>query len=143
MKSENIIRIAVALIINEKGEMLTVRKRGTEAFMQPGGKIDAEETPREALIRELNEELALIFSADDFHYQGRFSELAANEPGMIVEAEAFSCFAAPEVTPQAEIEELKWLPVEGDVGVKRAALTEKHLFPIAARLSAERNRVSS
>ncbi|PRX11911.1 UNVERIFIED_ORG: 8-oxo-dGTP diphosphatase [Martelella mediterranea] len=143
MKSENIIRIAVALIINEKGEMLTVRKRGTEAFMQPGGKIDAGETPLEALIRELNEELALIFSADDFHYQGRFSELAANEPGMVVEAEAFSCFAAPEVTPQAEIEELKWLPVEGDVGVKRAALTEKHLFPIAARLSADRNRVTS
>ena len=143
MQQQKTIRIAVALIINERDEMLTVRKRGAEVFMQPGGKIDAGETPLEALIRELSEELALTFSIDDFHYEGRFSEWAANEPGMIVEAEAFSCFANPDVTPQAEIEELKWLPVEGDVGVKRAALTETHLFPIAARLSADRKKVLS
>lgn len=131
------IRIAVAMIINSQGEMLTVRKRGSSAFMQPGGKIDAGETPLEALIRELDEELALECSADDFRYEGRFRDWAANEPGMIVEAEAFSWLATPDVAPQAEIEELKWLPVEGSIDVHRAALTEKHLFPIAARRFAE------
>ncbi|WP_180898387.1 NUDIX hydrolase [Martelella soudanensis] len=131
------IRIAVALIINDRGEMLTVRKRGTTAFMQPGGKIDAGETPIAALVRELREELALDARPDDFRYEGCYREQAANEPDMIVEAEAFSWLAAPAVAPQAEIEELKWLPVEGPVAVERAPLTRTHLFPIAARRFAE------
>lgn len=131
------IHIAVALIINGQGEMLTVRKRGATAFMQPGGKIDAGETPRAALVRELREELALDVAPEEFRYEGRFREHAANEPGMIVEAEAFSWLAAPDVVPQAEIEELKWLPVEGPFTVQRAALTSNHLFPIAARRFAE------
>ena len=134
------IRIAVALIINSQGEMLTVRKRGTTAFMQPGGKIDAGETPIAALMRELREELALDAEPDNFRYEGCYREQAANEADMIVEAEAFSWLAEPEVVPQAEIEELKWLPVEGPITVERAALTRRHLFPIAARRFAETRR---
>lgn len=131
------IHIAVALIINGRGEMLTVRKRGTTAFMQPGGKIDPGETPLAALVRELREELALDVTPGDFRYEGRFREQAANEADMIVEAEAFSWLADPDVSPQAEIEELKWLPVEGPFDVERAALTRKHFFPIAIRRFAE------
>ena len=131
------IRIAVAMIINSRGEMLTVRKRGTTAFMQPGGKIDAGETPIAALVRELREELALDAAADNFRYEGCYREQAANEADMIVEAEAFSWLADPDVAPQAEIEELKWLPVDGPITVERAALTRKHLFPIAAARFAE------
>jgi len=37
------IRIAAALLIEPNGQTLLVRKRGTQAFMQPGGKIDAGE----------------------------------------------------------------------------------------------------
>ena len=47
------IRIAAALLIGSDGQTLLVRKRGTQAFMQPGGKIDAGEQPVEALAREL------------------------------------------------------------------------------------------
>lgn len=132
------LRIAVALIINRRGEMLLVRKRGTTAFMQPGGKIGAGETPVEALIRELEEELSLSCRAEHFVYEGRFREAAANEPGMIVEADAFSLFASPDVSPQAEIEELKWLPVEGPIDVERAALSQNHLFPVVRKRLAER-----
>ncbi|WP_174802370.1 NUDIX hydrolase [Martelella limonii] len=137
---DNVIRIAVALIINDRGEMLTVRKRGTSAFMQPGGKIDAGETPVAALIRELGEELALKAAPEDFAYEGRYREQAANEPGMIVEADAFSWLAAPAVSPQAEIEEVKWLPVDGPITEERAALSRNHLFPIARKRHAEARR---
>lgn len=136
------IRIAVALIINGRGEMLTVRKRGTTAFMQPGGKIDAGETPIAALVRELREELALEAEPGNFRYEGCYREQAANEADMFVEAEAFSWLAEPEVIPQAEIEECKWLPVDGPIDVERAALTRRHLFPIAARRFAETRSAS-
>ncbi|WP_245449171.1 NUDIX domain-containing protein [Ensifer sp. NM-2] len=39
--------------MNAAGNTLLVRKRGTRSFMQAGGKIEAGETPREALSREL------------------------------------------------------------------------------------------
>ena len=51
------IRIAAALIDDGEGRVFLVRKRGTAAFMQPGGKIDPGETAFQALARELTEEL--------------------------------------------------------------------------------------
>lgn len=37
------IRIVAALVLDGAGRMLVVRKAGTDAFMQPGGKPDAGE----------------------------------------------------------------------------------------------------
>ena len=46
------IIIAAAIITDSQGRCLLVRKRGTEYFMQPGGKPEIGETPHAALIRE-------------------------------------------------------------------------------------------
>src|SRR5476649_797024 len=83
------IRIAAALLIGSDGQTLLVRKRGTQAFMQPGGKIDAGEQPAEALARELHEELGLRIDPVAAVYLGQFSAPAANEPGFVVQAELF------------------------------------------------------
>lgn len=42
--SERTISIVAALIRDDAGRLLLVRKRGTLAFMQPGGKRDAGES---------------------------------------------------------------------------------------------------
>ena len=47
MTSQNSIRIAAALMSRSDGRVLLVRKRATESFMQPGGKIEAGEHPRD------------------------------------------------------------------------------------------------
>lgn len=60
-----IIHIATALIFNDKGQTLLVRKKGSRFFMQAGGKIDAEETPAQALARELKEELGITVSLNE------------------------------------------------------------------------------
>jgi len=84
--SHSTIRIAAAVLIDKDGQTLLVRKRGTQAFMQPGGKIDAGEQPVEALVRELHEELNLRIDPADAMYLGQFSAPAANEPGCTVQA---------------------------------------------------------
>jgi 8-oxo-dGTP diphosphatase len=123
------IRIAAALLIGGDGQTLLVRKRGTLAFMQPGGKIDAGEQPVEALARELHEELNVRIEPSQAVYLGRFSAPAANEPGFTVQAELFQVQIDVPVTPAAEIEEVRWIDPAGDGGLHLAPLTRELILP--------------
>ena len=123
------IRIAAALLIEPNGQTLLVRKRGTQAFMQPGGKIDAGEQPAEALARELHEELGLIIEPSDAVYLGNFSAPAVNEPGYTVEAELFQVTIDEPVTPAAEIEEVRWIDPAADGDLILAPLTRDLILP--------------
>ena len=123
------IRIAAAAITRADGATLLVRKRGTTAFMQPGGKIDGEETPIAALCRELSEELGLSIRPEEASYLGLFSAPAANEPGYVVTAEMFLLSTDADIQPQAEIEEILWLHPEDAEGLELAPLTKDKVLP--------------
>ena len=123
------IRIAAALLIGSDGQTLLVRKRGTQAFMQPGGKIDAGEQPAEALARELHEELNLRIDPGAAVYLGTFSAPAVNEPGFTVEAELFQVQIDVAVNPAAEIEEVRWIDPAGDGGLVLAPLPRDLILP--------------
>lgn len=125
----NIIRIAAAVLIGPDGRTLLVRKRGTQAFMQPGGKIDAHEQPIEALARELEEELALKIDPVRATYLGHFCAPAVNEPGFEVQAELFLLHIDADVAPAAEIEEVQWIDPRGDGGLTLAPLTGDVILP--------------
>ena len=103
------IRIVAAVILNRSGHMLLVRKRGTTAFMQPGGKFEDGESGHEAVIRELQEELGFELVHDDFEYVGRFHARAANEAGHMVDSDVFMTVVETEGVVAAEIEELRWI----------------------------------
>ncbi|WDY59089.1 NUDIX hydrolase [Pseudomonas sp. PSKL.D1] len=135
----DIIRIAAALLIDGQGRTLLVRKRGTQAFMQPGGKIDATETPAQALVRELHEELGLRIDPAGARHLGQFSAPAANEPGCEVHAELFRVDTCDAVNPAAEIEEVIWLEPGQPVVVQLAPLTRDWVLPLYRKvLSAPR-----
>ena len=68
-----VVRIAAALIVDQAGKMLLVRKRGTQAFMQAGGKIEPSETPRQAPSRELAEELRIDLDSVPHEFIGHFA----------------------------------------------------------------------
>lgn len=123
------IRIAAAVLMDPQGRTLLVRKRGTQAFMQPGGKIEAHEQPINALIRELEEELALEVDPISATYLGQFSAPAVNEPGFEVRAELFLIQTDQGVTPAAEIEEVQWIDPDSDGGLVLAPLTRDVILP--------------
>ncbi len=104
-----VIRVVAACITNAAGELLLVRKRGTAAFMNPGGKYEPGETAPQTLVRELHEELGLVIAEADLEYVGSFETDAANEPGHLLEAEVYRFVSAASVAPLAEIEELRWV----------------------------------
>ncbi len=131
----NIIRIAAAVLIGPDGRTLLVRKRGTQAFMQPGGKIDAHEQPIEALARELEEELALKIDPVRATYLGHFCAPAVNEPGFEVQAELFLLHIDADVAPAAEIEEVQWIDPRGDGGLTLAPLTGEVILPFYRQIT--------
>ncbi|MFJ5285599.1 NUDIX domain-containing protein [Pseudomonas sp. NPDC088429] len=125
----SIIRIAAALLIGPDGRTLLVRKRGTTAFMQPGGKIEAHELPVHALARELEEELDLQIDPAQAIFLGQFSAPAANEPGCVVQADIFQLTINADVSPAAEIEEVIWIDPATDGDVVLAPLTRDVILP--------------
>lgn len=132
------IVIAAAMLIGPDGRTLLVRKRGTAAFMQPGGKIDAGETPVLALKRELREELALEADMAAAAYLGRFEAPAVNETDAIVIAEVYLLRTTAEVAPQAEIEEIRWVDPANPGEIELAPLTGEFILPAWRRLAATR-----
>lgn len=111
------------MIVDADNRVLVVRKRGTTTFMQPGGKIDPGETPLQALLRELHEELGVNVSAPQTRALGRHVADAANEPGHLVDAEMFLVALHEQPRISAEIEEMRWVDLSAPGDVDLAPLT--------------------
>lgn len=131
MTNTNQITIAAALIIDANKNVLLVRKRGTSFFMQPGGKIEQGETPEDALIRELFEELNLVVEKKELVAMGCFHDVAANEANHQLTAHMFRVEKASfAFAPAAEIEEAIWLSVKDCEHLSLAPLTRYQLLPL-------------
>lgn len=108
--SDRSIRVSAAVIRDASGRLLLVRKTGTTAFMQPGGKPETGEGPAETLVRELREELGVDVAVDDLRARGVFRAAAANEAGHTVVADVFDvALGRQEPRAAAEIAELRWV----------------------------------
>jgi 8-oxo-dGTP diphosphatase len=131
-----IISIVAALVLDQ-GKALLVRKRGTHAFMQPGGKIHDGESELETLDRELREELGCGIVAGSERLLGHFEGLAANEPDALLRAVLYLVDLAGRPEPLAEIEGMLWLDVGESPTVELAPFTDRFVLPWARALVAE------
>ncbi len=103
--------------------------------MQPGGKIEIDELPVNALARELREELGVGIADGTPTHVGCFRAPAANEPGSMVEAELFELTISGEPVATAEIEEMIWLNPDRIGDVELAPLTRDAVLPRYRRSS--------
>lgn len=129
-----VIHIATALIFDEQGRILLVRKHGSNFFMQAGGKIEDGETALEAATRELNEELGITANLSREDFLGTFTAQAANEPGHQVQAEVFRLTLSGPVQAQAEIAAALWVDPTKPPHPQMAPLTRDTLLPLAHKL---------
>lgn len=129
--SSNVISVVAALIRDERGRVLLVRKRGTAAFMQPGGKRHPGEGDIAALARELVEELGCRVTETSARPLGVFECPAANEPDHRVRAAVYSVDVEGALIPRAEIDQVVWVDPSAPPDLPLAPLTRDHVLPLA------------
>jgi 8-oxo-dGTP diphosphatase len=127
----NPISIVAALIRDSAGRVLLVRKRGTAAFMQPGGKRDAGEDDVTALARELDEELGCRVVPETVSPLGMFECQAANELDRRVHAAVYTVDVTGQIAARAEIDEIMWIDPASPPDIDLAPLTRDHVLPLA------------
>ncbi|WP_288403510.1 NUDIX domain-containing protein [uncultured Acinetobacter sp.] len=121
-----IITVAAAIILNEKNQLLLVRKQNTQAFMQVGGKLESNEAPEIAIQREILEEIACESEIKQF--VGRFETAAANEPDHLLVSYVYEVKLKQTPRIAAEIAEMKWIDLE-DQATLLAPLTQQVVIP--------------
>ncbi len=134
------IYTVAAIITNEIGEVLLVRKRNSSIFIQPGGKAEQGEEPLTTLARELDEELGVQLVPASARLFGEFEAMAVNEPDCIVRAKAFACTVTGTPEAQAEIEELAWIKPEGPYAIPVAPLSSEKILKAFLDLSNAQHR---
>ncbi|OTG95506.1 NUDIX hydrolase [Acinetobacter sp. ANC 3832] len=122
----NTITVAAAVILNEQNQLLLVRKKNTQFFMQVGGKLESEELPENTMLREIQEEIGGQATIQQFI--GRFETLAANEKNhqLVSYVYQVELDQAPKI--DAEIAEMKWIDLDDDQTLL-APLTKEIVIP--------------
>ncbi|GAB3596004.1 hypothetical protein CFAEC_04930 [Corynebacterium faecale] len=132
------IRIAAVVFRNHDGDVLSVRKAGTDSFMMPGGKVEPGEHPLSTAVREIAEELHLTLDPSRLEHLGRFIAPAANESGFTVDCDVFIWPNVLSELPQVfdEIAEACWVPVNSHAPWV-APLSRDVIFPRLRTAEAE------
>lgn len=103
------IRKAGGVIIRDR-KLLVTRTAGKDFFITPGGKLKNDETPQEALKRELDEELQIAINTETLELLGTFYAEAAGHDGVMLEMTAYIVGDyTGALEPWSEVEEIRWV----------------------------------
>ena len=126
-RKDSLIRVTLkAVIQDDKGRTLVVKERGRDWWDIPGGGIDHGETIKEALARELYEEVSL---EGDFEYE----VLLAEDPHYLEELHLYQMRITFLVKPTSMIftkgddgDEVQF--IDADIYEKSDLWTERQIF---------------
>jgi len=91
-------------------KLLGTRSKKKDVYYIPGGKRKEGEADKEALIREIKEELDIELIPESLEFVNKFKAQAHGKPeGVTLQITCYSGNFKGEIKPRSEIEELIWL----------------------------------
>lgn len=100
-----------AVIINNK-KLLVTREKGRKLYLLPGGGIEKGESPKQALARELGEELGILASQNNLEFLGEFSAPATGRKTVRKTHLFLVKKYTGRIHPQNEVAEVKWIGIK-------------------------------
>jgi ADP-ribose pyrophosphatase YjhB (NUDIX family) len=120
---------AGGILIRDR-KFLVERSKNKTVFIAPGGSIESNETPKEALVRELKEEFKISTIEEDFEEFGVFTARAAEQEDKIVVMNVFLVKKwIGEITPDNEVQEVMWINSNLSKGLKLGSIFEHEVLP--------------
>ena len=128
----NYIYLANALVTDQDGRMLAVRKKNSKYFQMVGGKLDELEEPLETLKREFLEEININIDEHQVKFLGKHETMAVNESNTKVHANVFHVHLSglTSLKIASEIEEMAWITKGNFQEYQLAHLLEEFSLPI-------------
>lgn len=123
------IHKAAGIIIRDR-KILVCRALGKDYFISPGGSIEDSETAKQALIRELMEELQIKVNEGDLENYDTFTAKAAGDESKMIMMDVFTVqnFQG-EPKPDNEVEEIRWITSDIPSGMKVGSIFEHLVIP--------------
>ncbi|MDR5866190.1 NUDIX hydrolase [Halomonas koreensis] len=119
--------IKCAGVILDKGKLLVVRKKGSDVFLSPGGKVEPGEPLQDCVVRELKEEIDV--DVKDLRFMGSYSSRSAIENRGIILHAWFVKYSGV-ATASSEIEEIRWIGLaDVEAGMKVGSIFLNHIIP--------------
>lgn len=124
----NIIHKSAGIIIKDR-KLLVERSGGKEFFVSPGGKLEGDETAKQALVRELMEEFSIKTEEEGFQEFGTFTAKAVGSGKDLVMDVFIVKSWEGEPTPSGEVEEIRWIESGNPEGLKLGSIFEYDVIP--------------
>lgn len=125
----NDIYKAAGIIIKDR-KLLVEKDIDKEFYISPGGKLEADETPEAALVRELMEEFGIIVTQEDLTPFGQYDAPASGQEERTVHMDVFivNKFKG-NIQKGHKVEKLLWLDSKIPTGIKVGSIFEHKVIP--------------
>ncbi len=128
-KMSSLILKAGGVIIRDR-KLLVTRSWNETFFIAPGGKLEEGETAKQALVRELKEELGITVAERDLKEFGTFSGRAASDETKTIQMKVFIVESwRGEPHPSHEIAEISWIDSSIPAGWNIGSIFEHDVLP--------------
>lgn len=117
-------------VIIQNRKLLVERSRNKQFFIAPGGKVEKDETSRQALVRELAEEFGIMVLESDLEELDTYYAPAAGKEGLIVRMDVFVVKRwTGEPFPNSEVEEILWIDSRIPKNIRVGSIFDHDVIP--------------
>lgn len=126
---------SAGIIIKER-RLLVEKDLDKDYFISPGGKLENGEGPKEALIRELNEELKIVVDKNDLTNFGHFDAPASSQEFRTVHMDVFVVTNySGKIQKGHKVEKLIWLTSKIPKNIKVGSIFKQEVIPKLKKLN--------